>query len=85
MDKIGLFDSYIAAGSIAKTFAALGGECDEFMQFLQLEWESYAKEYTPEQERHFYQELKWYKEARKNTKRDWRDSFSGRNHFGTIV
>lgn len=85
MKEVNLFDQYIIAVSIANTFASLSGECDEFMQFVQLEWESYAEEFTREQERNFYYELKWYKDYRKNTNRDWRDSFSGRNHFGTIV
>ncbi len=88
MEETNLFDTYIEAAKCAQIFAGLGGECDEFMQFLQLEWESYAKEFSPEQERHFYQEIKWYKEYGEDPtfkKRDWRESFSGRNHFGTIV
>ncbi len=85
MTEINLFDEYIAAASIASSFATIGGDCDEFMRFLQLEWESYAEEYTEEQKHTFYGYLKSYKEMRNMVKRDWRDDFEKRNHFGTIV
>lgn len=70
----------------AQGFAVLGGDADEYMRFIQLEWESYSGDTSTEtQKRRFYTALHTYKKYRSGKQRDWRDDFSGRNHFATIV
>lgn len=86
MEDIGLFEKYAAAASIATTFAGLGGNCDEFIRFLQLEWESYADE--PEKDKlksYLYRNIRDYKKYREGDSRDWRKSFGSRDFNDLLV
>lgn len=79
-----LFDKYIAAADVAVTFAGIGGDADDFMRFLQLEWESYADAPAhDEKSKRFYGHLREY--TKYKTKGDWRKDFSGRDFNDLLV
>lgn len=80
-----IYETLTDSASWASSFALLGGECDEFVRFLELEWYSFSSEYTEEQLRHFNHELELYKKYRSEPKRDWREDFSGRDFTELIV
>ena len=83
MNEPDFFDVMIEQVRGVTSFAVLGGECDEYVRFLQLEWESYAPGYTQVQKERFYRELEYYKKFRAE-KRNWREDFGGRD-FGKLV
>lgn len=85
MENIGLFEKYVAAADIAVTFGQLGVDADDFMRCLQLEWESYADEPSKEAlKSEFYHHIRAYVKFR-DSKRDWRKDFSGRDFNDLLV
>lgn len=80
-----VYDDMVGAANCAAMFKSLGGECNDFVRFLQLEWESYAPDYTGEQKELFYGYLKSYSAFDPvELNLDWKDSYSGRD-FGKLV
>lgn len=83
--EFSLFEGMVQAAQEVVSFALLGGECDEYARFLQLEWESYEDE--SEKNRFadkFYSYLEDYKKYRAE-KRDWRKDFGSRDFTKLIV
>lgn len=75
----------IAAVSYAGLFGQLGGDSDEFIRFLQLEWESYSQDEVPKDKKsQFYKEIRNYVKYR-DKKRNWRKEFSGRDFNDLLV
>lgn len=85
MGEISLFESLCIEADSAVSFALIGGDCDDYVRFLQLEWESFADESNKrEYSDRFYQSLEKYKKYRED-KRDWHKDFSGRDFSKLIV
>lgn len=80
-----MYDTLIEAVSWASSFALIGGECDEFVRFLELEWHSFAQEYSDQQLRRFNLELQNYATYRKNPERNWRETFSNRDFTKLVI
>lgn len=87
-DKYELEKKMISSVSMASTFGQLGGDADEFIRFLQLEWESFdrtdeGEEFT-ELKRQFYRNIRQYQKYR-NRDRNWRIDFDGRDFNDLLV
>lgn len=81
-----MFEKYVAAADVAVAFRTMGGECNDFMRFLQLEWESYADEPAKKEKKsEFYHHLRDYMKYKPDIPRDWRKDFSGRDFNDLLV
>ena len=79
-------DGLQESANTAVSFALLGGVCDDFVRFLELEWFSYdQKTFTQEEVDRFMRTIKQYKEYKDDTKRDWHEAFDGRDFTKVVV